>query len=98
MKPNRLNCVSIALLALAAALPLAKAEEKSSVYKSLLAKYDANKDGRLSVAEREVIRTDRLRPSPRRERRQFRYPDPVSYTHLTLPTILACRSRWSPYH
>ena len=23
---------------------------------------------------------------------------PVSYTHLTLPTILACRSRWSPYH
>jgi len=77
MKPNRLNCVSIALLALAVALPLAKAEEKSSVYKSLLAKYDVNKDGRLSVAEREVIRTDRLRPSPRRERRQFRYPDPI---------------------
>ena len=25
--------------------------------------------------------------------------DPVSYTHLTLPTIiLTCRSRWSPYH
>ena len=25
--------------------------------------------------------------------------DPVSYTHLTLPTIiLPCRSRWSPYH
>eukprot|EP00969_Alexandrium_andersonii_P010294 449017-Alexandrium_andersonii.AAC.1 len=24
---------------------------------------------------------------------------PVSYTHLTLPTIYAvCRSRWSPYH
>ena len=24
---------------------------------------------------------------------------PVSYTHLTLPTIsLVCRSRWSPYH
>mgnify|MGYP001822056502 CR=1 FL=1 len=24
---------------------------------------------------------------------------PVSYTHLTLPTMLAqCRSRWSPYH
>ena len=22
----------------------------------------------------------------------------VSYTHLTLPTILTCRSRWSPYH
>ena len=22
----------------------------------------------------------------------------VSYTHLTLPTILRCRSRWSPYH
>ena len=25
--------------------------------------------------------------------------NPVSYTHLTLPTIiLPCRSRWSPYH
>ena len=25
--------------------------------------------------------------------------EPVSYTHLTLPTTLAlCRSRWSPYH
>ena len=23
---------------------------------------------------------------------------PVSYTHLTLPTICMCRSRWSPYH
>ena len=22
----------------------------------------------------------------------------VSYTHLTLPTKLRCRSRWSPYH
>ena len=27
------------------------------------------------------------------------YAKPVSYTHLTLPTILrSCRSRWSPYH
>ena len=27
------------------------------------------------------------------------YDDPVSYTHLTLPTIRhRCRSRWSPYH
>ena len=26
-------------------------------------------------------------------------PIPVSYTHLTLPTIVEwCRSRWSPYH
>ena len=25
--------------------------------------------------------------------------EPVSYTHLTLPTIQHwCRSRWSPYH
>ena len=25
--------------------------------------------------------------------------EPVSYTHLTLPTTLhECRSRWSPYH
>ena len=27
------------------------------------------------------------------------YANPVSYTHLTLPTTLhECRSRWSPYH
>ena len=27
------------------------------------------------------------------------YNKPVSYTHLTLPTIhVECRSRWSPYH
>ena len=24
--------------------------------------------------------------------------EPVSYTHLALPTICRCRSRWSPYH
>ena len=24
--------------------------------------------------------------------------NPVSYTHLTLPTSTLCRSRWSPYH
>ena len=30
---------------------------------------------------------------------EFRSRRPVSYTHLTLPTILrSCRSRWSPYH
>ena len=30
---------------------------------------------------------------------QGNYNEPVSYTHLTLPTSLAeCRSRWSPYH
>ena len=29
----------------------------------------------------------------------YQYQEPVSYTHLTLPTSLAeCRSRWSPYH
>ena len=27
------------------------------------------------------------------------YPNPVSYTHLTLPTnVQQCRSRWSPCH
>ena len=31
--------------------------------------------------------------------RKARVAEPVSYTHLTLPTILrSCRSRWSPYH
>ena len=33
------------------------------------------------------------------ERRSTVISDPVSYTHLTLPTIhVECRSRWSPYH
>ena len=27
-----------------------------------------------------------------------RQSEPVSYTHLTLPRRLRCRSRWSPYH
>ena len=28
-----------------------------------------------------------------------RQAEPVSYTHLTLPTnTVTCRSRWSPYH
>ena len=34
----------------------------------------------------------------RSESLAIRWLIPVSYTHLTLPTILACRSRWSPYH
>ena len=30
---------------------------------------------------------------------ELEYIIPVSYTHLTLPTIHpSCRSRWSPYH
>ena len=37
----------------------------------------------------------RWRRSPEGEKS----PDPVSYTHLTLPTSNnLCRSRWSPYH
>ena len=31
--------------------------------------------------------------------KEFDSKNAVSYTHLTLPTIiLPCRSRWSPYH
>jgi hypothetical protein len=79
MKRVQLNYTIVAALALAVGLPLAKADEKPSVYQSLLAKYDANKDGRLSAAEREVIRIDRLQPKTgeRSGRRSFRYPDTV---------------------
>ena len=28
----------------------------------------------------------------------FKRAGAVSYTHLTLPRLLTCRSRWSPYH
>ena len=68
----------IAVLLLVVA-PIAKADEPSTVYTALLVKYDANKDGRLDTAEREIIRTDRLRPEVRERssRRQFRYPDEV---------------------
>ena len=42
------------------------------------------------AALRELARVD-FGPEPK--------PEPVSYTHLTLPTIhVECRSRWSPYH
>ena len=79
MKRAQLNHTIVAALALAVGLAVAKADEKSSVYQSLLAKYDANKDGRLSAGEREVIRIDRLQPETRERsgRRSFRYPDTV---------------------
>ena len=64
MKPTGSTLAVIALLSLAT-VSLAKADEPSAVYQGLLAKYDANKDGRLSAAEREVIRTDRLQPETR---------------------------------
>ena len=34
----------------------------------------------------------------RNERQWSAISKAVSYTHLTLPTICVCRSRWSPYH
>jgi len=78
MKSTGYNIAIIAVLLMVVA-PIAKADEPSAVYKALLVKYDANKDGRLDTAEREIIRTDRLRPQSRERspRRQFRYPDEV---------------------
>ena len=71
--------IAIIAILLMVVAPIAKADEPSAVYKALLVKYDANKDGRLDTAEREIIRTDRLRPQSRERspRRQFRYPDEV---------------------
>ena len=68
---------SIFTLLLLVAVPNAKAYQPSDVYTALLAKYDADKDGRLDTVERETIRTDRLKPksSERSSRRRFRYPD-----------------------
>ena len=35
----------------------------------------------------------------RKQRQRLTEEEPVSYTHLTLPTITTvCISRWSPYH
>ena len=68
-------CIGLCLL------PLSFASEKSDFQKELLVKYDANKDGRLSVIEREKIRYDKLNPPKterrRSARRRFRYPDPI---------------------
>ena len=37
--------------------------------------------------------------APLSEKGRQQAQKPVSYTHLTLPTIhVECRSRWSPYH
>jgi len=70
---------SIIVVLLLVVVPIAKADEPSSVYTALLAKYDANEDGRLDASEREAIRTDRLKPETRERssRRRFRYPDEV---------------------
>ncbi|HJO09007.1 MAG TPA: hypothetical protein QGH16_04100 [Verrucomicrobiota bacterium] len=79
MKQIRLIKYALTALAMAVVSPLVNAEDSSSVYQGLLAKYDADNDGRLSAAEREVIRTDRLIPKARERsgRREFRYPDAV---------------------
>ena len=71
----------LTFIGLALGATLAEAAEKSETQKELLAKYDANKDGRLSASEREKIRYDKLNPPKEKqqssERRRFRYPDPV---------------------
>lgn len=78
---NLFKTILLAAIGLALGSTVAEAEEKSEFQKKLLAKYDANDDGRLSLAEREKIRYDKLNPpkEERRnsERRRFRYPDPV---------------------
>ena len=46
-----------------------------------------------------IIERDGIAPYPGSKRLIEALAEPVSYTHLTLPTILrSCRSRWSPYH
>ena len=52
----------LTFIGLALGATLAEAAEKSEAQKELLAKYDANKDGRLSTSEREKIRYDKLNP------------------------------------
>ena len=55
---NLFKTILLAAIGLALWLNVAEAEEKSEFQKKLLAKYDANEDGRLSLAEREKIRYD----------------------------------------
>ena len=63
-------------MALGAAL--AEAAEKSEAQKELLAKYDANKDGRLSASEREKIRYDKLNPPKEQQQSSERRRFPLS--------------------
>ena len=71
----------LTFIGLALGVTLAEAAEKSEAQKELLAKYDANKDGRLSTSEREKIRYHKLNPPKEKQQssewRRFRYPDPV---------------------
>ena len=62
------------------------------------AEHNKSLHGTLSKPERPVIFT-KADSALLNNGKPFFIPDPVSYTHLTLPTMLAqCRSRWSPYH
>lgn len=80
-----MNAIKVSILICIGAVfgPYGLAAEKSDFQNKLLVKYDANKDGRLSVIEREKIRYDKLNPPKterrRPERRQFRYPDPIIF-------------------
>ena len=50
------------------------------------------------TAETAEVRTNNRLKEFRKHAEQL-YAEPVSYTHLTLPTTARrCRSRWSPYH
>ena len=60
---NLFKTILLAAIGLALGLTVAEAEEKSEFQKKLLAKYDANEDGRLSLADSEKIRFDKLNPS-----------------------------------
>ena len=67
-----------------------KARRKQFVSRIITGDYDAI-----------VIGDSQFEKIPVSKERQMNYIEdkPVSYTHLTLPTIaLLCRSRWSPYH
>ena len=59
---------------------------ESALFKHILSQEIANWGSALNSQERVKLKTQHM-------------IEPVSYTHLTLPTKpMMCRSRWSPYH
>ena len=60
---------------------------------------EAAKKQALKLEYQTIESTNNPHPLPNPQRQTWLKAKAVSYTHLTLPTILRrCRSRWSPYH
>ena len=55
--------------------------------------------GHFDIVLADFLKKNSISKNQLSEKANLQRTQPVSYTHLTLPTIATpCRSRWSPYH